>query len=173
MPDQVLQFGGGKYRLCDITNMDQTPIAYKFLDGTTYDFKGAQTVWVKTHRSGWDKQQATLQLLVSADGINRCKPLLLFRGKRVPSTRLKKKMSQYNPGVVVQWNPKTYANTETTLRWLKHQYKYATIGFSTGNPARLLCLDVFRGQMTEKVCQAFCDLNVTTAFIPKGCTGYL
>ena len=153
--------------------MDQTPIAYEFLDGTTYDFKGAQTVWVKTHRSGWDKRQATLQLLVSADGVNRCKPLLLFQGKGVLSTRLKKEISQYDPGVVVQWNPKAYANTETTLRWLKQQYKYATIGFSTGNPERLLCLDVFRGQMTEEVRQAFRDLNVTTAFIPGGCTGYL
>ena len=101
LPDQASQFGGGRYRLCDIT-MDQTPIIYKFFDGTTYDFKGAKTIWVITHCSGWDKQLASLQLLVSADGINRCKVLFLFREKSVLSTRLKKKVSQYDPRVVVQ-----------------------------------------------------------------------
>lgn len=80
LPNQIPQHGGGRYCLCDIGNMDQTPIAYEFLDGKCYDFKGAKTIWVKTHRSGWDKRQATLMIKVSADAIPRCKPLLIFKG---------------------------------------------------------------------------------------------
>ena len=60
-------------------------------------------------------------------------------------------MTQYNAGVVVQWNPKTYCNAETMIRWLKHQYKYATIGFTTPSTRYFLLLDVFSGQKTEKV----------------------
>ena len=68
LPHQIPQQGSGRYRLCDIGNMDQTPIAYEFLDSHCYDFKSAKTVWIKTHRSGWDKRQATLMIYVSADG---------------------------------------------------------------------------------------------------------
>jgi hypothetical protein len=52
--------------------MDQTPIGYDFL--STYDHKGAKTVWIKELRSGWDRRQATLQIVAFADGILRCKP---------------------------------------------------------------------------------------------------
>jgi hypothetical protein len=60
--------------------MDQTPISFEFLDNKTYDTIGTRTVFVKQTDSGWDWRQATLQILVRADGIQRCKPLLIFYG---------------------------------------------------------------------------------------------
>ena len=69
------------FELSEIANMDQTPIAFEFLDGRTYDTTGVRTVFVKQTGSGWDRRQATLQILVHADGIQRCKPLLVFHGK--------------------------------------------------------------------------------------------
>ena len=132
--------------------MDQTPIAYEFLQGHCYDFKGAKTVWMKLARSGWDYRQATLMIYVSADGIMRCKPLLIFKGSTAPkNARIRKEMTKYDSGVVVQWNPKAYCNAEVMIRWLKHQYKYATQGFVTPNTKRLLTLDVFSGQKTAEV----------------------
>lgn len=132
--------------------MDQTPIAYEFLQGHCYDFKGSKTVWVKTHRSGWDYRQATLMLYVSADGISRCKPLIIFKGKDGPKNNtIKKEMTKYDPGVVVQWNPKAYCNAGVMITWLENQYKYATIGFHNPNTKRLLSLDVFTGQKTPEV----------------------
>ena len=132
--------------------MDQTPIAYEFLQGQCYDFKGAKTVWIKTHRSGWDKRQATLMIYVSADGINRCKPLLIFKGQdRTKCSRIKKVMTQYDSGVVVQWDPKAYCNGKVMCRWLKQQYKYATLGLHNANTRRFLSLDVFAIQKTEEV----------------------
>jgi hypothetical protein len=65
----------------EIANMDQTPISFEFLDNKTYDTKDVKTVFVKQTGSGWDRRQATLQILVHADGIPRCKPLLIFYGK--------------------------------------------------------------------------------------------
>jgi hypothetical protein len=69
------------FELSEIANMDQTPISFEFLDNRTYDTKGVRTVFVKQTGSGWDRRQATLQILVHADGIQRCKPLLIFHGK--------------------------------------------------------------------------------------------
>ena len=69
------------FELSEIANMDQTPISFEFLDSKTYDIKGVKTVFVKQTGSGWDRRQATLQILVHADGIQRCKPLLIFHGK--------------------------------------------------------------------------------------------
>jgi len=46
----------GRFKLSEIANMDQTLIAYEFLSGRTYDFKGAKTIWVKEQRNGWDRR---------------------------------------------------------------------------------------------------------------------
>lgn len=68
----------GRFFLCDIYNMDQTPLPFEFLDGRTYDFKGNKTIWVKSIRSGWSKRQATLMITACADGVRRCNPLIIF-----------------------------------------------------------------------------------------------
>lgn len=69
-------------------------------------------------------------IYVSADGINRCKPLLIFKGKDgAKNSRIKKEISQYHTGVSVQWNDTAWSNTTVMTRWLKNQYKYATVGF--------------------------------------------
>ena len=69
------------FELSEIANMDQTPISFEFLDNKTYDTKGVKTVFVKQTRSGGDQRQATLQILVHADGIHRCKPSFMARTK--------------------------------------------------------------------------------------------
>ncbi len=52
--NQVLLHEKERYELCDIENMNQTSIAYEFLQNSSYDFKNVKIVWVKTHRSKWD-----------------------------------------------------------------------------------------------------------------------
>jgi hypothetical protein len=66
------------FKLSKIANMDQILIAFEFLFKKTYDFKGSKTVWLKEARSGWDWRQATLQLCVFANRIQRSRPLLIF-----------------------------------------------------------------------------------------------
>ena len=93
-------------------------------------------------------------IYVSADEINRCKPLLIFKEKdEIKNSRIKKKMSQYHTRVTIQWNETAWSNTTIMIRWLKHQYKYATIGFTNRDAtSRLLTLNVFRGQKTNEIC---------------------
>ena len=61
--------------------MDQTPLPFSFCDGETYTDTGEQSVWVRGSGSGLDKRQCTVQLTLFADGEQRVKPLLIFRGK--------------------------------------------------------------------------------------------
>ncbi|KAM4056555.1 SAP domain-containing protein [Hirsutella rhossiliensis] len=63
----------GKHR---ILNLDETPIPFEYLDGYTYEQRGARTIDGKSDRSGWNKRQATLILYIFADGIQRLKPKL-------------------------------------------------------------------------------------------------
>lgn len=48
---QISLYGSERYRLCDIRNINQMLIAYKFLASQYYDFKEAKTVWLKTAQS--------------------------------------------------------------------------------------------------------------------------
>ena len=86
--------------------MDQTPLAFDFLSTKTYDLKGSKTVWLKESRSGWDKRKATLQVCVFADGINRCKPLLIFPRAEKGDSQREKESRRYSKDIEVVWNPK-------------------------------------------------------------------
>ena len=54
---------------------------FEYLKGRTYAKNGSQTVRLKEGKSGYDKRQFTLQIAVFANGVLRCKPLLIFKGK--------------------------------------------------------------------------------------------
>jgi hypothetical protein len=69
------------FELSDIANIDQTPLSLEFLDNKIYDIKGIKTVFVKQTGSGWDRRQATLQIVIHADSIRPCKPLLILHSK--------------------------------------------------------------------------------------------
>ena len=47
----------------------------------TYDKKGVKEVLAQSGQSGLDKRQATVQLTVFADAVDRVTPTVIFRGK--------------------------------------------------------------------------------------------
>jgi hypothetical protein len=120
------------FELSEIANMDQTPIAFELLDNKTYNTKGIKTVFVKQTSSGWNRRQATLQILVHADGIQRCRPLLIFHGKnqdyrqKPKWSSLKQEYKLYNSRVEVMFNPKAWSNAELMVEWIKHLYTPST-----------------------------------------------
>jgi hypothetical protein len=155
-------------------------------------------VLLKGTRSGWEKRMCTIQLCVFADGVLRCKPLLMFKGsnsKKDSSRRAKYK--KYDPRVVVIFNKKAYANTRNLIEWVKTQYSTALAYPLRDNKPRFLSLDAFaphknkgkkskekesekekEKRIKEEVLQqelrdTFKKLNVTPLIIPGGCTAYL
>ena len=111
------------FALSEIANMDQTLISFEFLSSKTYKSKEAKIIQVKTARSSQDKRQATLQIVLHANGELRCKLLLIFHGKGDKKGKpfhksLQDKYKLYNPQVVVAFNLKAYANTDIMLKWI-------------------------------------------------------
>ena len=87
-----------------------------------------------------------MTIMVSADAVPRCKPPLIFKGTDgKKKSRITKEMKQYDPGFAIQWNLTAYCNETVMVRWLKHQYKYVTVGFTNSTVPRLPSLDVFTG----------------------------
>jgi DDE superfamily endonuclease len=163
----------GRFKLSQIANMDQTPIAFEFLSGRTYDFKGASTVWIKEQRSGWDRRQATLQVCVFADGINRCKPLLIFHGHPIGDKRRIAEEKLYDCRVHTAFNKTAWADGTNLKDWVRRQYRTASPYFANENEPRFLSLDAFAPQMTQSLRDEFKKLNCTTSYIPGGCTGFI
>ena len=188
----------GRFKLSEISNMDQSPLPFESQKGRTYATKGSKTVTIRGAKSGWEKRQCTLQVIVFADGINRCKPLLMFKGKPISTDRRRAaEMKKYHPGVKVIFNDKAYANTENLIEWVKSQYSHASAFSFRENEPRFLALDAFaphrnkgakRGgkesekerlkrEKTERLQQElrdeFTKLNTTLSLIPGGCTGYV
>ena len=163
----------GRFKLSEIANMDQTPIAFEFLSGKTYDFKGAKTVWIKEARSGWDRRQATLQLCVFADGKLRSRPLLIFHGAELGDSRRRTEEKEYHKEVDVLFNPTAWATSKTMLSWIRQNYKMCSDFGTRDHEPKLLAIDAFRVHNTSEVMASFKALKTTVSLIPGGCTGFV
>ena len=189
----------GRIKLSEICNMDQSPMPFEYLKGRTYAKKGDRTVRLKEGKSGHDKRQFTLQITVFADGVTRCKPLLIFKGKpgKGDSRRRAEKL-KYHPGVVVIFNEKAWANTSNLLDWVKNQYSSASEYPLHDDEPRIIALDAFaphknkgrkesqqkesekakakrlaEEKLQQELRELLTKLNVTVSIIPGGCTGYV
>jgi hypothetical protein len=134
----------GRIKLSEICNMDQSPLPFEFLKGRTYAKKGEKTIQLKGGKSGHNKHICTLQIAVFADGVPRCKPLLMFKG--IPKSkdyRHRAEAQRYNPGVIVIFNKNTYTNISNLIDWVKNQYSMASTYPLRDNKPRFLALDAF------------------------------
>jgi hypothetical protein len=105
-----------RFKLSEIANMDQSPLPFECQRGRTYSKTGGRTVRLKGQKSGWEKRQCTLQICVFADGVDRCKPLLKFKGKPKAKGPRITEMKKYHLNVVVIFNKKAYANTANFIQ---------------------------------------------------------
>jgi len=100
--------------------MDQTPLPFEFLQTRTYDTKGATTVLIKSEHVAWTKRQATLMLTACANGVLRCKLILIFHGRATKESEARKlEREQYGSDVHVYFNPTAYSNQSVTIEWLQ------------------------------------------------------
>ena len=91
--------------------------------------------------------------------------------------RLLAEYKQYDSKVVVSFNTKAYANTDTMLQWIKMQFSHSSAfsfrSWEQHHEPRMLTLDVFKGQLNDEVLAAFKGINCTCSFIPSGTTGFI
>ena len=113
------EYDVGRFKLCNIANMDQTPLEFDFPSKSTYALQGSNDITIRQTRSGWEKRMATLQVTIFADGIARIKPCLIFHGAEKENSRRKKEKTQYDPRVYVLFNDAGYCNEKTQLDYAK------------------------------------------------------
>ena len=93
-----------------LTYRSNTFAFFSFSDGPTYETTNSSTVWVKSSSSGLDKRQCTVQLTVFADGCNKVKPLVIFKGK---DERISfHEQLQYDKQVFVRFQPNAWCSDE-------------------------------------------------------------
>jgi len=169
MEETVLRsvIAGGCYLLSNILNMDQTLLPWEYLEGKTYEFKGSKIVWVRTRRSGCDKRQATIQLTIFANGIDRLMPLIIFRGtENNTSAPQRREEKLFDSRVVIKFNPKGYANSAIMLFWLEFMLLPVL-----GTGATLLVIDHFKFHSTQEIKDWLRTHGIVPSLVPGGCTG--
>jgi hypothetical protein len=147
--------------------MDQIPLPWEYLEGKTYEFKGSKMVWVHTRRSGWDKRQATIQLTIFTDSIDRVIPLIIFHGtENNTSAPRRREEKLFDSRVVVKFNPKGYANSVIMLFWLEFILLPVL-----GTGVTLLVMDLFKSHSTQKIKDWLRTHGIVPSLVPGSCTG--
>ncbi len=189
----------GRIKLSEICNMDQSPLHSNTLKDAHTQSGGTELSESSEGKSGHDKRQCTLQIAVFADGVLRCKPLLIFKGKPGKGdSRRKAEYKKYHPGVVVIFNKKAWANTSNLLDWLRistplplhipseitnldswllilsHHTKIRGRSRRRGqNLRRAKLCRLAEEKLQQELRDTFANLKVTLSLIPSGCTGYV
>ena len=99
--------------------MDQTPLPFVLNYGKTYDIKGAKEVWAQSGWPGRDKRQATVQLTVFADGVDRVRPTIIFKGEGLRITT--KEKESYDKRVRVMFQEKAWCD-ENIMEWINTEW---------------------------------------------------
>ncbi|KAI8395679.1 hypothetical protein FOFC_06717 [Fusarium oxysporum] len=158
-----------RFPLHRILNVDETPIPFHYLEGSTWDTLGLKTISGKVDRSGWDKRQATLILYIFADGSLPFPPIIIFHGTPTDEGGriLEKEGHLYAQDVTVEYNEHAYNNESLFGRWIDttllklHQQEEEDL---------LLVMDAAAFHKTETIKQKLKTYNISTAMIPAGCT---
>ena len=72
-------------------------------------------VWAQSGQSGLDKRQATVQLIVSADVVDRVRTAVIFRGKGLRIST--KEKQSYDRRVKVMYREKAWCGQENMKEW--------------------------------------------------------
>jgi hypothetical protein len=153
-----------------IINLDETPLSFEFLNGYSYDFKGAKIVAGRSERSGWDKRQATIILYIMADGSTLFKPVIIFYGKETVAKR-----EHYDERVEVHFNEIAYNNEELFYNWLKDNFEPYVAETAKAGETSLIVMDAALFHKTEAILDFIrnSEAPMTTALIPSGLTSLL
>ena len=147
--------------------MDQT-LSFLLDDGNTYDIKGAKEVCAQSGQARLDKRQATDQLTGFADGVDRVRPTIIFKGKGLRITTAEK--DSYNKAARVTFEEKTLCS-ENMKEWINTECVNPFSNLISSK--RILIVDIHETQQTDCV-QALLTKQMTSLCnVPPGCTSPL
>ena len=150
----------GDYPYELIANMDEMPVFLDLVPNRTVDRKGKKSIRVRTTNS----EKRHIQLLFAVLQAESFYLLLSF---------LKEKLPEHSgvtvpSGVVATMQQKAWMDEQRMLAWTSDVWR----PYVSGRPA-LLILDKFSAHFTDRVQEAFRQLNTKWILIPGGCTSVL
>ena len=162
-----------RYRMVMVINLDETPIPFHFAADMTYNVRGEKTISTQAEKSGWDKRQATVLLIINANGSQELIPLIVFRGE--PSNEggsiFEKEKDRYHPRVIVNFNEKAWNNGALFLQWITDEL--IPIMKPTAIDPVLVAMDCVSFHKTPEVLETFKSNHCQVVMVPPGCTGIL
>ena len=128
--------------------------------------KGTKEVFIKT--SGCEKQRVTVMLAITGDG-RKLPPFLIFKRKTNPKTPKSEKL--FPDDVIVRNQEKGWMTETLMFDWLRNVWEIRPGGLS--KIPSMLCLDAFRGHLTDAVREKIHSLASDLVVIPAGMTSVL
>ena len=147
-----------RYKIGDIANADQTPLTFDLPSTQTLDFKGADSVTIKS--TGNEKNRFTVMLGAYGDG-RKMPPYVIFKRKTMPKVTWPK-------GVIVRCHPKGWMDEALTKDWVSSVW---CRGASTTR--RMLVLDAFRCHRMPSIKKILDQDRTDLVIIPGGMTSQL
>lgn len=138
--------------------MDEVPVPFGMVSGTTVHFRGSDSVKINT--TGHEKQNMTVVLSVLASG-DKLKPLVIFKKRLTPKR-------DFPSGAVIKVNKKGWMNESIMMEWIQEVWRER--GNREQDPEKsLLMLDFFSAHRTERV-RAELKHHSQVTMIPDGLT---
>ena len=151
------------FPLCQIGNMDETPVFFDLPSNRTLDCIGSKTVAVRT--TGHERSHFTTVLACMADG-TKLPPMVIFKRKTMPKEK-------FPSGVVVHVHQKGWMDEAGMHIWLDKCWTKRP-GGGMVNARSLLVWDQFRGHLVDSVKRKTKRThNTDIAVIPGGLTSVL
>ena len=135
-----------------ISNSVTLPIWTKLLChyGKTHHNAGSKEVWSASAASGLVKRQCTVQLTVFADGKQRVRPTIIFRGQRKRISKTER--DGWDKRVRVMFQEKVWCDEATMKEWVAREWANVfTNPHSASSTGKILVADVHAAQLTDAV----------------------
>ena len=148
-----------EYELCEIGNMDETPVYFDMVGNLTIENRGVKSVQVRT--TGNEKNRFTCVLTVLADG-TKLPPIVIFKGKQMPKN--------LPSGIIVMMHPKGWMDEFGMKTWFNKVWKKRPGGNEINKRKSFLVMDSFEGHKTDAIKNIARSENTDLAIIPGGLT---
>ena len=153
----------------DLANMDQPPLPFVLDDAKTYDKKGVKELWAQSGQSSLDKSQATVQLTVFADGVDRVRPNVVFQGKDLRISA--KEKQSYDRRVKVMYQEKAWCDEEIMKEWISTEWANPFKNpIGQNSDGKVLIADAHRAQQTNSVKELLKKQKTSLVNVPPGYT---
>ena len=161
---------GDVQNMCNIYNMDETPIWFEMISKNTVTKLGEKTVTKRTF--GSERTRISVILCISADG-QKIPPLLVFKGKKGgrKEEELKKNKYVQLKKIYVLCQNNSWADSDVFLFWINNIFFNNT--HINNSLKKILIMDRATSHYDETLVDIFKKYNSYFILIPPGLTRFI